>query len=103
MYCSWRRLFNTMASGCFVLVHYFPGLESVFENRHHLAWFKDTDEAKRLIKYYLAHDEEREVVACQGRKEVVARHTWDTRVERMLNLAFKGLDAPEFGLAEGEI
>lgn len=84
MYCSWRRLFNTMAAGCFIAVNYFPGLESVFENGRHLAWFKTSGEAEELIRYYLAHDGEREVIAYQGRQEVIAHHTWDIRVAEML-------------------
>jgi len=96
MYCSWRRLFNTMASGGFILVHYFPGLEKVFKNRYHLVWFKNVDEAIELIRYYLTHEVEREEIALQGRKEVISYHTWDIRIKRMLNLALRDLDEPPF-------
>lgn len=96
MYCSWRRLFNTMAAGCFIAVHYFPGLESVFKNGQHLVWFKTSSEAIGLIRYYLVHTEAREAIAGQGREEVIAKHAWDIRVKRMLRLAFEGLDEPIF-------
>lgn len=96
MYTSWRRPLNTMASGCFVLIHYFPGLEYVFKNRKHLVWFKSYKEAIDLARYYLEHSNERKQIAIQGMKEVNKYHTWDIRVERMLNLAFRDEDQPIF-------
>jgi len=84
MYTSWRRPLNSMACGAFHLTRYFPGLEEVFENGKHLVWFHSIPEAIDLIQYYLAHDDERERIAQAGRKEVLARHTWDHRIAKML-------------------
>lgn len=84
MYASWRRPFNSMASGAFHLTRYFPGLEDVFENGKHLVWFHSIPEAVEQIKYYLTHDEEREAIAAAGRQEVLAHHTWDDRIAVML-------------------
>jgi len=89
MYASWRRTFNSMASGAFHLTHYVPGLEEAFENRKHLVWFNSVPEAIELIEYYLAHDEERERVAEGGRQEVLAHHTWDIRIAEMIERAEK--------------
>ena len=49
MYCSWRRIFNTLACQGFLLIRYFKGLETVFKNKHHLVWFKTLEEAIDLI------------------------------------------------------
>jgi len=84
MYASWRRIVNCMASGAFHLTHYVPGMETVFQNEKHLVWFNSVLEATELIKYYLSHDEEREVIAEAGRKEVLAKHTWDARVAELI-------------------
>lgn len=84
MYTSWRRPLNSMASGAFHLTRYFPGLETVFENGKHLVWFNSIPKAVELIEYYLVHDEEREKIAEAGRLEVLAHHTWDKRIEEML-------------------
>jgi len=96
MYCSWRRIFNTLACGGFLLIRYFSGLERVFKNGVHLRWFDTFEEAVTLARYYLEHSEERNRIATQGRQEVLEYHTWDLRIERMLNLAFKNLDEPKF-------
>ena len=83
MYTSWRRPLNSMASGCFFLTRYFAGLESVF-TRVNLAWFTSIEQAVKLARFYLAHDERREAIAQAGRKEVLRAHTWDHRIEQML-------------------
>jgi len=86
MLASWRRPFNSMASGAFHLIHYVPGMEEVFENRKHLVWFDTVPEAIQLIEYYLAHDEERERIAEAGRQEVLAHHIWDIRIAEILRI-----------------
>ena len=87
MYTSWRRVFNSMASGVFFLTRYFEGLEDVFENEKHLAWFRTIPEAVELAGRYLRDDEGRERIAAAGLKETVARHTWDRRIKMMLEYA----------------
>ena len=84
MYASWRRIVNCMASGAFHLTHYVPGMETLFQNKKHLVWFNSVSEATELIKYYLSHNEEREVIAEAGRKEVLAKHTWDARIAELI-------------------
>lgn len=86
MYASWRRTVNSMASGAFHLTHYVPGLETFFENKKHLVWFHDVSEAMELIGYYLSHEREREEIAIAGRQEVLAHHTWDDRIRRLMEI-----------------
>lgn len=86
MYTSWRRVFNSMASGAFLLIRYFPGLETVFENHKHVVWFDTDAEAVEQAKYYIAHDSERLRIAALGCRLVRAKHTWDARVAEILSL-----------------
>ena len=90
MYASWRRILNTMASGAFLLVRYFPGLESVFLNGDHLAWFTSKDEAVEKARYYLENESERNEIARCGSKFVRREHTWDARVSEILKLREAG-------------
>lgn len=87
MYCSWRRVFNTMASGCLLLTRYFPGLETVFENHKHLVWFGEDEEGIELARRYLKDDGIRQYVIHMGRTEVLMHHTWDHRIQDMLRMA----------------
>lgn len=86
MYASWRRILNTMACGTLLLCRYFPGLETVFEDKEHLVWFDNVSEAITLAQYYLADAEAAETIAAQGRDEVLQNHTWAQAIGRLLEL-----------------
>lgn len=87
MYTSWRRPLNSMASGAFMLMRYFEGLETVFRNHHHLVWFESFDEAMNLAKRYLQKGGKRKAIARRGREEVLAKHTWNHRIAWMMSHA----------------
>lgn len=91
MYTSWRRLVNTMSSGAFYLTDYFGGLEIVFKHRQHLEWFRGIPKAVERVEYYLAHELLRFDISFEGRREVERNHTWDNRVEKMMEYV-GGLD-----------
>lgn len=86
MYTSWRRVFNTMASGGFLLIKYFPGLETIFANREELVWFGTEAELVEEAKRYIDDDRTRLEIAARGCKVVRQKHTWDARVCEILNL-----------------
>jgi hypothetical protein len=92
LYASWPRPLNSMASGAFHLARYFAGLETVFRNRQHLVWFHSPEECVELVHYYLAHPDERRKIAEAGRREVLARHTWDHRIAWMLDYWERALE-----------
>lgn len=86
-YTSWPRLVNSMASGTLFLTRYFLGLENFFRNRQHLVWFRTIPEAVQLVKYYLAHPQERDAIAQKGKTEILRAHTWDERVKQVVQWA----------------
>lgn len=73
------RTFEALATGAFLLTEEVPYLDELFENKKHLVTYKTMDEAVELAKYYLAHEEEREVIAKAGHDEVLAKHTYQHR------------------------
>jgi len=46
--------------------------------------FTNGDDLVAKVKYFLAHPEERNAIAAQGRKTVLARHTYRHRIEELL-------------------
>lgn len=78
------RVFETLATGSFLLCNEIPTLSELFQDGVHLATFKTLDEAVEKAKYYLAHEDERERIAKAGYEEVIAKHTYRHRVERIL-------------------
>ena len=52
-----------MGSGCFTLSHYYEGISEDFKICEHLDIFRDMDELKWKINYYLTHEVERKRIA----------------------------------------
>ncbi len=81
------RTFEAMGTGSFLLTNWIPTIEEVFEDGKHLVLYRSLDEMVDKAKYYLAHDTERERIAAAGYAEVMAKHTIQHRVDRMLEVA----------------
>jgi len=86
------RLFLVLGAGAFYLTHYFPGLERLFQNRRHLVWFKNIDEAEALIRYFLKNDQERESIAQQGYLLALQKHTYRHRLKNIFDIISKKTD-----------
>ena len=86
-----NRTFLTLACRAFHLTHYVPGLENVFEDGVHLAWYHDADECVARVGEFLGDHKRRESIASAGHKLVVDRHQYFHRVERILHVLTHGL------------
>ena len=84
--CFSNRIWFTLGCGGFLLTHYVPNLEEMFENHKHLVWFRSVDECLELVDYYLKHEREREKIAQQGYHFVYQHHTFDHRVGELLQI-----------------
>jgi spore maturation protein CgeB len=51
-----------------------------------LETYKDINELNEKINYYLLHDNEREHIARAGYEWVINNHTYDKRIENLINL-----------------
>lgn len=78
------RVYEIMGSKSFLLTNWVPGIEGLFEDGKHLVLYRSEEEMIEKAKYYLAHDDEREKIAQAGYEEVMAKHTIDRRVDRIL-------------------
>ena len=70
-----------------------PGLEDVFQDGVHLAWFKDAEECLDKVAYYLKHEDERRRIAAAGHELVQRRHRYQDRVANILEVLRGGLSA----------
>jgi spore maturation protein CgeB len=80
------RTFEAMGTGSFLLTNWIPTIEEVFEDGKHLVLYRSLDEMADKAKWYASHDTERERIAAAGYEEVMARHTIQHRVNRMLEV-----------------
>ena len=73
--CSGSMLVTDRASG--------SGLEELFKDGKHFVLYED-DSLIKTIRHYLQNPNERELIAEEGRKWVIANHTYGHRTEQML-------------------
>jgi len=86
VYQASPRIFEALACGAFVMSDNQRDVFSLFKDGEHLVRFDDADDLIEKITYYLARPLEREEIACQGRREVLSKHTYVHRIERLLSI-----------------
>lgn len=84
------RTFELAACGVFQLVDERSLLAEVFEAGKEVATFSSVAELKEKIAYYMGHPEEREAIAHAGRARVLREHTYEKRLEQMLEVIYGG-------------
>ena len=80
------RLLRAMGSGCFTISHHYEGIELDFEVGKHLETFKDFNDLKEKIDYYLAHDDERNKIAFAGYEHVHKNFTTKNMANDILRI-----------------
>ncbi|MBM4053781.1 MAG: glycosyltransferase [Planctomycetes bacterium] len=77
------RVFEALGCRSFLLTNEINQSERFFNDREHLVYFNDQN-IEDLAEYYLKHEEEREIIAENGYREVCAKHTFKHRVTQIL-------------------
>ncbi len=80
------RVFDLAAAGAFQLVDRRAQLPEFFEAEGELATFTNLTEAREKIDYFLAHGEERLLVAMRGRERCLRDHTYSVRLDQALEI-----------------
>jgi len=84
VYQASPRVFEILACGAFQLCDDQRDVFTLFQDGRDLVKFTNGDDLVAKVKYFLAHPEERKAIAAQGRKTVLARHTYRHRIEELL-------------------
>lgn len=80
------RVFETMGTKTCLLTDDVPDIRDLFEDHRHLVLFSNVDEAVDSLRRLIKNDEMRNFIADQGYKEVLANHTYQKRVEKILEI-----------------
>ena len=80
------RVFEVPASGAFLLVNENSMLSKFYEIGSEIICYKDEQDLKKLIQYYLRHSEEREQIAKNGQKKAQRLHTYKKRLEYIISI-----------------
>lgn len=78
-----NRIFDGLASGAFLISDKVKGSE-IFKDI--LVTYDNANELNRLIEYYLKNEEERKKKVKDSRKIILANHTFENRVEKILKV-----------------
>jgi len=81
------RVFEGMASGALLITDEAGGLEDLFEDGKHLVVYRRDEDAIPLIERYLMDTEARERIAAAGQALVRSRHTYDLRLQSIVDAA----------------
>ena len=79
-----QRVFDVPAGGGFLLTDYRRQMEHLFDLGQEMIVYNQVEEIPDLVRYYLAHNQEREKIIQAGRKRVLAEHTYDQRLATLV-------------------
>lgn len=88
-----NRLFDALACGTFVISDKIPSAETLFEGS--IITYENAQDLNEKIGYYLTHDDERQAIAEKGKKIVLKNHTFENRVDNIIN-CLKKLEINKF-------
>lgn len=84
------RVYEALACRSFLLVDDQKDVKSLFQDRKHLVIFKETEDLRQKITYYLDQSDERKKIASQGHEEIVHKHTYLHRMQEMFSVIEAG-------------
>jgi len=82
------RVVDILGAGGFCLTNYQAELSEYFENGRELVWFETPDDMMDKAEYYLAHDNEREIIARSGREAAEKVFSYDVLLPKILSQVF---------------
>jgi spore maturation protein CgeB len=81
------RTFEVPGAGGFLLTDVAPGIEEFFEPNEEIVCFEDIADLAKKIRFYLGNLDARDRVAAMGFSRVLRDHTFDARLEKLLNFS----------------
>ncbi len=80
------RTFEIMSCGGFQLVDRRSGLDGLFEEGEEVVIFNDQNDLRQKIQHYREHPEEAKRISEKGRNRVLRDHTYEKRMQEMLEV-----------------
>ena len=83
--CVSVRLYMALGCGAFYLCQHVEGIEEIFVPDEEIVTFSTEDEMIDKIRYYLPREDIRKKIALKGQERVLKEHTYQIRVQQLLN------------------
>jgi hypothetical protein len=90
-YANNMRLYEATGVGACLVTDWKPNLGEMFEPGKEVVAYRSPRECRDLIHYYLAHDVEREALARAGQQRTLRDHTYERRMQELVELVRKRL------------
>jgi spore maturation protein CgeB len=85
VYQASPKIYEALACGSFIICDNQKDVRSLFNDGEHLVIFSDLKDLDDKIHYYLYHHAERKEIAASGRQEVLKKHTYFHRLNKLLS------------------
>jgi spore maturation protein CgeB len=82
-------MFRILGSGAFCLTHRFPDIEKDFKIGEEVVVFDSLEDLCNKIRYYLANEKEREIIAMRGCALARSKYTWNNFAENLKQIIEK--------------
>ena len=83
------RDFEVTGCGAFLMTDHARSLETMFNLGEEIICYKNIEELKDLVKFYLSHPQEREEIARKGNLRAHQDHTYSRRMEELISIIGK--------------
>ena len=81
-----NRSFEIAGCGAMFMTDYVrEDIKRAYTENKEVVLFRDEQELREKIKYYLKHDDEREKIAQAGYQKTVANHTYNNRMKQLID------------------
>ena len=84
------KVFEILACRALLVVDAQKDITTMFKSGEHLVIYKDIEDLRAKVSYYLKNDAERKRIAGNGRREVLEKHTYRHRVKAILDIVGLG-------------
>ena len=85
-YAANMRLYEATGVGTMLLTDWKVNLPELFEPGKEVVAYRSSDECVELVKYYLAHDSEREAIAKAGQQRTLCEHSYYHRMQELTEI-----------------
>lgn len=86
VYANIMTLYETTGVGTLLVIDQRKDLKDIFEPGKEVIAYHNTKECVELIKYYLAHEDERQEIALSGQQRTLREHTYYHRMQEFVEL-----------------
>ena len=83
------RTFDIPACGAFELTDYKSEMNRLFRPGEEIVYYKDVEDLKKKVSYYLKNPQERFLIIERGRARIFNGHTWHHRIKEVVDYIYR--------------